>query len=134
MLSARWSHTTSEPAGILQSGGSGGEGGAEERLIEVVNVLAVPPGCGGCSMSPSALLTVQKLAALAPHLKHLSLDGGVNCETAQAARQAGANMVIAGSAVFGRQRCVSQGYAPVRANLSCLIQAFTSDPPTPNGL
>lgn len=40
-----------------------------------------------------------------PNLKYIAVDGGVNNLTGGLAAAAGANVLIAGSAIFGKNRC-----------------------------
>jgi ribulose-phosphate 3-epimerase len=77
----------------------------EEILGEVDLILAmtVNPGFGGQKLIPSALSKVEKLKrmlsekGLAPEIE---VDGGINEETAPAAVRAGAQILVAGAAVF----------------------------------
>ncbi|MSP24445.1 MAG: ribulose-phosphate 3-epimerase [Myxococcales bacterium] len=67
-------------------------------------VMTVNPGFGGQSFLPGVL---PKLAWLRAELDRrglgaeLQVDGGITRETARAARTAGANVLVAGSAVYG---------------------------------
>lgn len=69
---------------------------------DLVLVMSVNPGFGGQSFQPRVL---PKLAALrrlcAGRDVHLQIDGGISPKTAGAAAQAGADVLVAGSAVFG---------------------------------
>lgn len=73
---------------------------------DLVLVMSVNPGFGGQSFIPCAL---QKLAALRRMIDAtgrdivLEVDGGVAPSTARAVTEAGADMLVAGSAVFGAQ-------------------------------
>jgi ribulose-phosphate 3-epimerase len=77
----------------------------EEILGEVDLILAmtVNPGFGGQKLIPSTLSKVEKLKrmlsekGLAPEIE---VDGGINEETAPAAVRAGAQILVAGAAVF----------------------------------
>ena len=74
-------------------------------LCDMVLVMSVFPGYGGQKFIPSALETVKKLRARAEQIGRgdmdIEIDGGVNCANAEAIRAAGANVLVAGSAVFG---------------------------------
>ena len=65
--------------------------------------MSVEPGFGGQSFQPGAL---EKIGALRAEIDALGLDlpiqvdGGINPETAPSVRRAGANLLVAGSAVF----------------------------------
>ena len=44
-----------------------------------------------------------------PNLKYIAVDGGVNNLTGSLAVRAGANVLIAGSSIFGKNRCRKKG-------------------------
>lgn len=69
-----------------------------------VLVMSVNPGYGGQSFIPSALEKLRALAALRTQRGYryvLNIDGGVNQETVADCVRAGADWLVAGSAVFG---------------------------------
>lgn len=72
--------------------------------LELVLVMSVEPGFGGQKFMPIAL---EKLSALARECEargrelYLEVDGGVDARTAPLCIAAGANLLVAGSAVFG---------------------------------
>ena len=81
---------------------------AKELLAEVdlVLIMTVNPGYGGQSMIPFCLDKVRELAALREALGldfEISVDGGINPETISAAREAGIDVFVAGSAFFGAE-------------------------------
>jgi ribulose-phosphate 3-epimerase len=70
----------------------------------LILIMSVHPGFGGQSFLPSALDKLKVLSAAKQKLGSscfLEIDGGINCETAPLARQAGADVLVAGSAIFG---------------------------------
>ncbi len=69
-------------------------------LCDMVLVMSVFPGYGGQKFIPATLENVKKLRAKA-HLLDIEIDGGITADNAQTVRQAGANILVAGSAVFG---------------------------------
>jgi ribulose-phosphate 3-epimerase len=75
-------------------------------LVDIVMVMTVNPGFGGQSFLASQL---PKVAALRRAIDDsgrqiaLQIDGGVTPETAPALIGAGADTLVAGTAVFGRQ-------------------------------
>ena len=72
--------------------------------VDLVLVMSVQPGAGGQSFQPAALDKLRTLAARrrADGLAFaLSIDGGVNDATAPACRGAGADILVAGSYLFG---------------------------------
>lgn len=73
--------------------------------LDLVLVMSVNPGFGGQSFIPSALEKIEKLRAVINAQKPdilLAVDGGVKTDNIKTIAQAGANMFIAGSAVFGQ--------------------------------
>ena len=55
------------------------------------------------------LIKLRSIANRYPILKYLSIDGGVNAETFVKAAEAGANVFIAGSSIFWKNRIISDG-------------------------
>ena len=72
-------------------------------LCDMVLVMSVFPGFGGQKFIPSALDKVREIRAIANaagQALDIQIDGGINEETAVQAVAAGANILVAGSAVF----------------------------------
>ncbi len=67
--------------------------------VDLVLLMTVHPGFGGQEFIPSVLEKIRALRIAYPHLM-IQVDGGINEETAALAREAGANNLVAGSAVF----------------------------------
>lgn len=68
--------------------------------LSMVLVMTVEPGFGGQKFMADMLPKVQRLRALRPDLD-IEVDGGISPDTIAAAAKAGANVFVAGSAVFG---------------------------------
>lgn len=68
--------------------------------IDIVLVLGVFPGFGGQEFKPEVLPKIRALRKMYPDLT-IGVDGGMNPETARQVVQAGANIIVAGSYVFG---------------------------------
>jgi ribulose-phosphate 3-epimerase len=66
----------------------------------MVLVMTVEPGFGGQSFMASELPKVAALRARYPDLP-IEVDGGLSEKTIDEAAEAGANVIVAGSAVFG---------------------------------
>lgn len=73
-------------------------------LVDLVVIMSVEPGFGGQSFMEDAL---PKIAAAREWVESndlsvdIQVDGGITPETAQRAREAGANVFVAGTAIFG---------------------------------
>lgn len=63
-------------------------------------VMTVNPGFGGQKFMASELPKVQAIRAKYPDL-NVEVDGGLGLGTVDLAADAGANVIVAGSAVFG---------------------------------
>lgn len=82
-----------------------------ERIFDVFNIcdmvliMSVFPGYGGQKFIPTALDNVKKAREYAARIGKgdldIEIDGGVNLKNAAEIRAAGANVLVAGSAVFG---------------------------------
>ncbi len=68
----------------------------------MVLVMTVEPGFGGQSFMQSTMPKIEKLRKIAPDI-NIEVDGGINAETVKIAAKAGANVFVAGSAVFKSQ-------------------------------
>lgn len=67
--------------------------------LYMVLVMTVEPGFGGQSFMHSTMPKIEKLRAVSPEI-NIEVDGGINAETIKIASKAGANVFVAGSAVF----------------------------------
>jgi ribulose-phosphate 3-epimerase len=74
------------------------------RDFDTLLVMSVEPGFGGQSFMPEVLDKVRTARRLVDtgHLELLvEIDGGINADTIEAAAEAGVDMFVAGSAVYG---------------------------------
>lgn len=86
--------------------------------IDLILCMTVDPGFGGQSFIQSTLPKVERLRAMInQHNAHcdLEVDGGIAADTAAAVVRAGANVLVAGSAVYGYPQGVAAGIAALRA-------------------
>ena len=105
-------------AGATLKPGTGLEA-LEPVLAEVdqVQIMSVNPGWGGQPFIPESL---ERLRATREQLQALGLDavlevdGGVNAKTAAAVVEAGAELLVAGSAVFNDRESVGAAMARLR--------------------
>lgn len=68
-------------------------------LLDLAVVMTVEPGFGGQKFMEAPLSKIGKIKEKFPHLL-VEVDGGVNRETAPLCREAGADVLVAGTAVF----------------------------------
>jgi len=88
-------------------------------IVDLVLVMSVNPGFGGQSFIPFATEKLSRLRALAGTRPiDIEVDGGITPETAPVVVQAGANVLVAGSAVFKGGN--PQAY---RANIAAIRRA-----------
>lgn len=73
-------------------------------LVDMVLLMTVNPGFGGQSFLSESLPKIRSLRKLLEETGRpvdIQVDGGINEETLPAVLEAGANIIVAGSAVFG---------------------------------
>jgi ribulose-phosphate 3-epimerase len=70
-------------------------------IVDLILVMSVNPGFGGQAFIPFAAEKISRLRALAGSRPiDIEVDGGITAETAALVARAGANVLVAGSAVF----------------------------------
>ena len=69
--------------------------------LDMVCVMSVNPGFGGQKFIPAMLEKIRSLRAMAPEDFTIEVDGGVKVSNIREIADAGANMFVAGSAIFG---------------------------------
>ncbi len=69
-------------------------------FLHLILIMTVEPGFGGQSFMPEQLEKVKWLRSRFEGL--ISVDGGVNSKTAPQVRESGADILVAGTAVFGQ--------------------------------
>lgn len=76
-------------------------------LCDMVLLMSVYPGYGGQKFIPEALDKIKKAREYAVNIGRpeldIEIDGGVTMQNAAQIREAGANVLVAGSAVFGAE-------------------------------
>ena len=86
--------------------------------VDMVLVMSVNPGFGGQKFIPASLDKIRRLRQKLKRLDRqvlIEVDGGVNQETAPQLIEAGVDVLVAGSAVFGS--------ADMKATIAALKQA-----------
>ncbi|WP_062197810.1 ribulose-phosphate 3-epimerase [Massilibacterium senegalense] len=74
--------------------------------VDLVLLMTVNPGFGGQSFIPSVLPKIQKVRQMVDELGldiEIEVDGGVNEQTAKQCIEAGANVLVAGSAIYNKE-------------------------------
>ena len=93
------------------------------NLVDTVLVMTVEPGFGGQKLIPETLEKVRKIReyANANNINiDIEVDGGINEQNAILAVEAGANVLVAGSAIFGSK------------NPAQIIQKMREEPKEPS--
>ncbi|MBU0495382.1 MAG: ribulose-phosphate 3-epimerase [Chloroflexi bacterium] len=89
--------------------------------VDAVLVMTVNPGWGGQAFIPEMIDKISRLRWMSRE-RRLSLDilvdGGINVETAPQVVQAGANVLIAGEAIFGSPKGIGDALARLRTSAS----------------
>ena len=88
---------------------------------DLVLCMTVDPGFGGQSFINSSLSKIQRLRTMIEQHQttcDLEVDGGISVQTAKMATGAGANVLVAGTAVFGHPEGIAAGIAALRTSAS----------------
>jgi ribulose-phosphate 3-epimerase len=93
------------------------------HLCDIVNVMTVNPGFGGQAFLPETMPKLSRLRALCTEIgrpeMRIMVDGGITAETAPVAARAGADVLVAGSSVYGKPD-YGQAIASIRAAATTL--------------
>ena len=68
--------------------------------VDMVLVMTVEPGFSGQIFMPKAAAKISEIKELAPNLKYIQVDGGINDKTGKTCKNLGANCLVAGNYVF----------------------------------
>jgi ribulose-phosphate 3-epimerase len=86
-------------------------------LVDLVLVMSVKPGYSGQSFMPEMISKVEEIRNKLNALRskaYLEVDGGMSAETLPLMYKAGANVFVAGSAVFGHPQGAGEGIRVLR--------------------
>jgi ribulose-phosphate 3-epimerase len=86
-------------------------------LLDMVLIMTVNPGFGGQDFIPETLPKIARLRQIITHrglLCDIEVDGGIHEATAPQVVQAGANLLVAGSAVYNEHETVADAIARLR--------------------
>jgi ribulose-phosphate 3-epimerase len=93
-------------------------------IVDYVLVMSVNPGFGGQKFIPGALEKVRKLATMRAARGvdfRIEIDGGIDLQTVGSAVRAGAEILVAGSHVFGRGNATANAEALLRAAQDAML-------------
>jgi ribulose-phosphate 3-epimerase len=76
---------------------------AASRGADLALCMSIEPGYSGQKFMPDALPRIRQLRDALPPEIHVQVDGGVGQDNVRAVHEAGANLLVAGSAIFGRE-------------------------------
>ena len=71
--------------------------------VDLVLCMSIRPGYSGQRFLPGSLDRLRVVRDALPAEVHVQVDGGINDETILAAREAGADLLVAATAIFGRE-------------------------------
>jgi len=86
-------------------------------LLDHVLIMTVNPGFGGQDFIPETLRKIKEARAMITTLGlpiDVEVDGGIHEQTAPQVVQAGANLLVAGSAVYNQNESVAQALSRLR--------------------
>ena len=91
-------------------------------ICDRIQIMSVNPGWGGQQFIPESLERIAQARAMLDACgrrdAHVAVDGGVNESTIASIVEAGANWLVAGSAVYNDRESVSDAVARLRRALS----------------
>lgn len=88
--------------------------------VDLVLVMTVNPGFGGQNFIPSTIPTISRIDRMIkdqPRNIYLEVDGGISTETAPLVVRAGANVLVAGTAIF-KQKDIILAFQQLQASVS----------------
>src|SRR5438477_499644 len=91
--------------------------------VDLVMVMSVDPGFGGQAYIPATTARIRRLRTSLDALGSkawLEVDGGIKPDNAAEVVAAGANVLVAGSAVFGGSRSVAKNISALRHAIAAL--------------
>ncbi len=89
-------------------------------LLDMVLIMTISPGFGGQELIPETLPKIARLRRIIVERGlqcDIEVDGGINETTAWQVVQAGANLLVAGSAIYNEKESVAQAMERLRRSL-----------------
>ena len=87
-------------------------------FVDMVLVMKVNPGFGGQAFIPETLPKIRELRRLSATLNpalHIQVDGGIDPDTAPQVVAHGANVLVAGTSIFGSESGIQAAVAALRS-------------------
>ena len=88
--------------------------------VDLVLILTVNPGFGGQTLIPEVLAKVRNLKSLINekgYSAQIEVDGGVNADTASQVVESGADILVAGSAIFTKTESIALAVERLRKSV-----------------
>jgi ribulose-phosphate 3-epimerase len=76
---------------------------AEADGFDLVLCMSIEPGYSGQPFMPEAFDRIRRLRELLPPEQHIQVDGGVGADNIRQVHEAGADLLVAGSAIFAKE-------------------------------
>jgi ribulose-phosphate 3-epimerase len=73
------------------------------HVFDLVLCMSIHPGYSGQEFMPEALGRLERLRSNVPEGVHVQVDGGISHENIRSVYDAGADLIVCGSAIFGRE-------------------------------
>ena len=73
------------------------------EAFDLVLCMSIHPGYSGQAFMPEALPRIEQLRSLVPDRVHVQVDGGITHDNIRSVYDAGADLIVCGSAIFGMQ-------------------------------
>ncbi len=89
-------------------------------MLDMVLIMTISPGFGGQELIPETLPKIARLRRMITERGlhcDIEVDGGINEKTAWQVVQAGANLLVAGSAIYNEKESVAQAMERLRRSL-----------------
>ena len=89
--------------------------------VEQVLIMTVNPGFGHQHFLPTTLQKIRRVRQMIDQMKSgcdVEVDGGIDADTAPLAVAAGANVLVAGTAIFGESETVAAAMDRLRAGIT----------------
>ena len=71
--------------------------------FDLVLCMSIHPGYSGQEFMPEAVGRIEQLRSLVPEHVHVQVDGGISHDNVRTVYDAGADLIVCGSAIFGRE-------------------------------